>query len=133
MKLSLRHSLFVTALAALLAATGAARAAGYLDPVVDTSVPGGAAGQLQPFVSITPVYQGNADLDSGGDFSARGVILRGGAAYDFGGGTRAGRPHPQLRLPRLLVLESEFVGADPAVGHRSALRLQRSAVVPGLG
>lgn len=77
MKLSLRHSLFVTALAALLAATGAARAAGYLDPVVDTSVAGGAAGQLQPFVSITPVYQGNADLDSGGDFSARGVIPAG--------------------------------------------------------
>lgn len=86
MKISLWRS---AALAALLA-TGSVHAAGYLDPVVDTSVPGGAAGQLQPFVSITPVYQGNADLDSGGDFSARGVILRGGAAYDFGGGTRAG-------------------------------------------
>lgn len=78
-----------TALATLLA-TGSAQAAGYTDPVVGTTVEGSAAGRLQPFVSITPVYQGSADLDRGGDFSMRGVVLRGGASYDFGGGTRAG-------------------------------------------
>ena len=40
---------------------------------------GGGMGALQPFVSITPVYQGNTDLDRGGDFSVGGVVLRGGA------------------------------------------------------
>jgi len=78
-----------TALAALLA-TGSVHAAGYLNPVVDTSAQGGAGGQLRPFVSITPVYQGSADLDRGGDFSVRGIILRGGAAYSLGGANSVG-------------------------------------------
>jgi hypothetical protein len=79
-----------TALAALLALTGSVQAAGYLDPVVDSSTQRGATGDLHPFVSVTPVYQGNTDLDRGGDFSVGGVILRGGVSYDFGGGNRAG-------------------------------------------
>ena len=44
----------------------------------------------QTSVSATPVYQGSADIDHGGDFSRSGIILRGGASRDFGGGSRAG-------------------------------------------
>lgn len=43
-----------------------------------------------PFVSVTPLYQGNGDLDSGGNFNMSGAIVRGGASYDFGAGTQAG-------------------------------------------
>ena len=43
-----------------------------------------------PFVSITPVYEGDADLDRGGDFNAGGVLLRAGATRDLGSGNRAG-------------------------------------------
>jgi hypothetical protein len=75
MSFSLGRYSTVTALAALLATTGTAQAA-------ETG--------WQPFVSVTPVYQGNADLDRGGDFSVGGVILRGGVSYDLGGGNRAG-------------------------------------------
>ena len=79
----------VLAFAGLLAA-GSAAATGYLDPVVDSSGEAGTSGQLRPFISITPVYQGNADLDRSGDFSTRGVILRGGAAYSLGGANSVG-------------------------------------------
>jgi len=80
----------VTALVALLAAAGSVQAAGYIDPVAGTPVQGSGTANWQPFVSITPLYQGSADLDRGGDFSVGGVVVRGGASYDFGGGTRAG-------------------------------------------
>ncbi len=66
----------LTLLASLLAATG--------------SVHGSETGNWQGFVSLTPVYQGKADLDRGGDFSVGGAILRGGASTDLGGGNRAG-------------------------------------------
>jgi hypothetical protein len=66
----------LTVLATLLAVAGSAQ--------------GSEAGNWQGFVSLTPVYQGNADLDRGGDFSVGGAILRGGVAKDLGGGTRAG-------------------------------------------
>ena len=82
-------SFWRVSLATLLAATGSVHAAGYLDPVVESSVQAEGTG-WHPFVSITPVYQGNGDLDRGGDFSMGGVILRGGASYDLGGGNRAG-------------------------------------------
>lgn len=72
-----------SAVVAVLAATGAAQAAKAAAP------PGGAGGWV-PFVSVTPVYQGNAALDRGGDFSVGGVVMRGGLSYDFGGGNRAG-------------------------------------------
>jgi hypothetical protein len=75
---------------ALLAATGTAQAAGYLDAAADDSTQRGGAGDWHPFVSVTPIYQGNADLDRGGDFSVGGVVMRGGVSYDFGGGNRAG-------------------------------------------
>jgi hypothetical protein len=39
---------------------------------------------------VTPVYQGNGNLDSGGHFSMSGAIVRGGASYNLGGGNRAG-------------------------------------------
>ena len=42
------------------------------------------------FASITPVYQGKADLDGGGDYSAWTSILRVGMLGDLGGGRRAG-------------------------------------------
>ena len=48
------------------------------------------ANNWQSFASVTPIYQGNADLDSGGDFSMGGAIVRGGGVYDLGGGNRAG-------------------------------------------
>ncbi|MGB8435381.1 MAG: hypothetical protein WCE38_14070 [Burkholderiales bacterium] len=44
----------------------------------------------QPFISVTPVYEGKADLDNGGDFSQWSMLLRGGVAGDLGGGNRAG-------------------------------------------
>lgn len=44
----------------------------------------------QPFVSITGVWDGDADLDSGGDFDVTRVLLRAGIAGDLGGGNRAG-------------------------------------------
>ena len=44
----------------------------------------------QPFASVTPWGQGDADLDTGGDFRAAGVILRAGASGPIGNGHRAG-------------------------------------------
>lgn len=54
------------------------------------SAHGAETNNWQPFVSLTPVYQGDGDLDGGGDFSMSGAIVRAGAAYDLGGGRRAG-------------------------------------------
>lgn len=71
-----RHVPTLTVLASLLAVT--------------CSVHAGETNNWQGFVSLTPVYQGNADLDRGGDFSVGGAILRGGASKDLGGGNRAG-------------------------------------------
>ena len=52
---------------------------------------GRAAARLNtPFVSITPVYQGAADLVGGGDSQFGGVVVRAGILADLGGGTRAG-------------------------------------------
>jgi hypothetical protein len=42
------------------------------------------------FGSATAVYEGPADLDGGGDYSAWTTILRAGAVGDLGGGKRAG-------------------------------------------
>jgi hypothetical protein len=57
-------------------------------------VAGGASGaepgRWQSFASVTPVYQGKGDFDNGGDFSMSGAVVRGGASYDLGGGSRAG-------------------------------------------
>jgi hypothetical protein len=41
-------------------------------------------------VSITPIFQGKADLNGGGDYSADNLLLRGGVSGDFGNGRRAG-------------------------------------------
>lgn len=40
--------------------------------------------------SITPVWQGNTDLDNGGDFEANGVLLRLGTRTRFGDGNSGG-------------------------------------------
>jgi hypothetical protein len=66
----------LTVLASLLAVTG--------------SVHDGETGNWQTFVSLTPFYQGNADLDLGGDFSVGGAILRSGVSKDLDKGNRAG-------------------------------------------
>lgn len=65
-----------SALGALVAVAGSAQGA-------ETS-------PWQSFASATAVYQSGADLDQGGDYRMGGVILRGGTAYDLGGGNRAG-------------------------------------------
>lgn len=44
----------------------------------------------QSFVSVTPVYQGDGDFDKGGDFNMSGALVRAGASYNLGGGSRAG-------------------------------------------
>jgi len=44
----------------------------------------------QPFVSISPVWDGDADLDGGGDFDVMRVLLRAGITGDLGNGNRAG-------------------------------------------
>lgn len=45
----------------------------------------------RPFFSVTPFYQGEGDLDSGGNFTISGAIVRAGAAGPLGsGGNRAG-------------------------------------------
>ncbi len=67
----------VLVLAAWGACAGAAQA----------QVPGGGWSQ---FGSVTAVYQGAADLDGGGDYSAWTGIVRAGVLRDFGGGRRAG-------------------------------------------
>jgi len=43
----------------------------------------------RPFVSVTPVYQGTADLEGGGDYSAWSALLRAGVSGSFGNGNRA--------------------------------------------
>jgi Domain of unknown function (DUF6268) len=59
--------------------------------LLSMSAPGMAQeSRWQPFLSVTPVYEGNADLDQGGDFSAWSAFVRGGVAGDLGGGNGAG-------------------------------------------
>ena len=75
MKLDAMNLAAVTVLAALLAAVGPARA--------------GETG-WRPFISVTPTYEGDADLDQGGDFSVWRAIVSGGVARDLGGGNSVG-------------------------------------------
>lgn len=55
---------------------------------------GGAAHAQSPdwtsFVSVTPVYQGKANLDGGGDYGSANLLLRAGVSNNLGGGYRAG-------------------------------------------
>jgi hypothetical protein len=50
----------------------------------------GAAETWQSFFSVTPIWQGNANIDNGGDFDATGVGVRAGTSSGFGTGHRAG-------------------------------------------
>ncbi len=50
----------------------------------------GAAEAWRSSVSVTPVWQGNADIDDGGDFEASGIAFRAGTSVGFGEGHRAG-------------------------------------------
>lgn len=74
---------------AILAFAGAARAAAP-DPRAGEPTAAAAAGNTMTFVSLTPVYQGGADLDGGGEVGFGAVVLRGGILADLGGGKRAG-------------------------------------------
>jgi hypothetical protein len=55
---------------------------------------GGAAvaqeSQWRPFVSISGAYEGNADLDGGGEVSVWTTVLRAGVVRNLGGGNAAG-------------------------------------------
>lgn len=42
------------------------------------------------FGSVTPVFQGQGDLDGGGDYSAWSAVVRAGVLGNLGGGKRAG-------------------------------------------
>jgi hypothetical protein len=42
------------------------------------------------FVTVSPWFQGDADLDNGGDFRASGIFFRGGASRPVGEGFHAG-------------------------------------------
>lgn len=42
------------------------------------------------FFSVTPVYQGKADIDGGGNYSSTSLLLRGGVSRDLGAGSRVG-------------------------------------------
>ncbi len=44
----------------------------------------------QSFFSVTPIWQGNANIDNGGDFDAAGIGMRAGTSTGFGAGHRAG-------------------------------------------
>jgi hypothetical protein len=51
----------------------------------------GASDGWRPFFSVTPVWQGKAEIkDAGGDFSAWSALVRGGVSGPIGGGHRAG-------------------------------------------
>lgn len=47
-------------------------------------------GGWQPYVSLTPLYSGKADLDGGGNYSAWGALVRAGVDGGFGAGNRVG-------------------------------------------
>jgi hypothetical protein len=83
------HFLIARAVTALLAFAGTAHATAP-GPAAEPPGKTGAAGTTTSFVSITPVYQANADLEGGGDVQFGGVVFRGGLLSDLGGGTRAG-------------------------------------------
>lgn len=51
---------------------------------------GGASEAWQSFFSVTPIWQGNANIDNGGDFDAAGIGMRAGTSTGFGAGHRAG-------------------------------------------
>lgn len=90
MKFPSTHVTSLAVLAALFAVAAPVQAGSYVDPVADAPAQERGATGWQPFVSLTPLYQGTADLDRGGDFKVGGAVVRGGASRDFGGGTRAG-------------------------------------------
>lgn len=50
----------------------------------------GAAEAWRSSFSVTPVWQGNAKLDNGGDFDAAGIAIRVSTSTGFGAGHRAG-------------------------------------------
>lgn len=71
----------------VLVAALAVAAWGLCPATSQAQAPGGGWSQ---FGSLTAVYQGTADLDDGGDYSAWSTILRAGVLGDLGGGRRAG-------------------------------------------
>jgi hypothetical protein len=64
-------------------AAGLALASGAAFAQMPVPIAPGASG-VTPFVSVTPLWQGRAGLDGGGNFSAWGAYLRAGATTTFG-------------------------------------------------
>jgi hypothetical protein len=117
-------------LAALFAAAAPTQAGSYVDPVADAPAQGRATAGWQPFVSLTPLYQGSADLDRGGDFKVGGAVVRGGASRDFGGGTRAGVTLNYDYLDYSFSSPNSLAGRSPwGVVQRYGLSLPMSFVV----
>jgi len=61
--------------------------------VITLAAVGAAQAQDTPWrasLSVTPVYQGQGDLDGGGDYSAQTAMVRLGALTELGSGNRAG-------------------------------------------
>lgn len=79
----------LVALGALLTNAVAAQSDGA-DATEGRAVQAARTGGARPFIAVTPIYQGNADLDRGGDFSMDGVAVRGGVSYNLGAGNSAG-------------------------------------------
>lgn len=81
---TLTASLRSVGAAALLVLSGSERAA-LAQPSGRPPQPG-----WSPSATLTPWFQGSADVDGGGGFSATGAILRAGVDGPIGGGHRAG-------------------------------------------
>ena len=75
MKFTASRRTSLTLLTLALATAGAAQAQGT---------------DWRPFISVTPVYQGEGDLDGGGHYTAQNAIVRLGVLGDLGRGNRAG-------------------------------------------
>ncbi|MFO7542423.1 MAG: DUF6268 family outer membrane beta-barrel protein [Thiobacillus sp.] len=75
MKFKISRRTRSTVLTLALATTGVAHAQGV---------------DWRPFLSVTPVYQGEVDLDGGGHYSAQSAMVRMGVSGDIGRGNRAG-------------------------------------------
>jgi hypothetical protein len=68
---------------------------------------------LQPFVSVTPLYQFDTDLDSGGEFGVGGVITRLGVLAPLGQSARGGVTFNYDYLDYRFDAPAAFGGAAP--------------------
>ncbi|HYN76717.1 MAG TPA: hypothetical protein VES73_02865 [Lamprocystis sp. (in: g-proteobacteria)] len=90
--MSIKPERFATlvALGALLTNAGAAQLDGGPQVAGGSAVQTAGTAGARPFIAVTPIYQGNTNLDRGGDFSMGGVAVRGGVSYGLADGNSAG-------------------------------------------